>query len=97
MSEIIWDIMEMEAVERYYLDRPQENFRAKKPAIIITTGMFKAPNAKNRDRCTVWFGQGLGYWNFKSFSKAREKVREIVSKSQTETPIRIRIERRGEN
>jgi hypothetical protein len=88
--------MEMEAVERYYLDRPYEGIRAEKPGIIITTGMFRAPDAKNQEHFTVWFGQGIGHWNFKSIPKAQEKVKEILSKAHTRTSIHVRIRKRGD-
>jgi hypothetical protein len=97
MSEtILWELMAMEAVERYYLDRPEEGVRAEKPGIIITTGIFRALDAKNQEHFTVWFGQGIGHWNFKCLSHAQEKVKEILATAHSRTPICPRIRKRGE-
>lgn len=92
----LWDLMEMEAVERYYLDRPEEGVRAEKPGIIITTGMFRAPDAKNQEHFTVWFGQGIAHWNFKCLPHAQAKVKQILSTAHTKTRILPRIRKRNE-
>ena len=89
-SNILWDLMEMEARERYYLDR--EGFRAEKPGIIISTGVFRAPDAKKTEFYTVWFGQGTAHWNFTSLKKARAKVQEILATANV--PIKVRVEAR---
>lgn len=86
-SNILWELMEMEARERYYLDRT--GFRAKKPGIIISSGVFRSPDAKSNEYYTVWFGQGLAHWNFKSLKKAREKVKEILATAKM--PIKLRV------
>jgi len=87
---VLWELMEMEAKERYYLDRA--GYKAEKPGIIISTGLFRGPDAKNTEFYTVWFGQGIAHWNFKSLTKAREKVQEILA--TTNVPIRVRVEKR---
>lgn len=91
-EELLWDLMEMEAKERYYLDRPQDGIRAEKAGILISTGVFRAPDAKSSEFYTVWFST-IAHWNFKSLKKAREKVQEILSKATV--PIKARIEHRG--
>jgi hypothetical protein len=97
MSEtVLWELMEMEAVERYFLDRPEEGVRTERPGIIITTGMFRSPDAKNQEHFTVWFGQGIAHWNFKCLSHAQAKVKEILSTSRAKTPIFLRVRKRGD-
>jgi hypothetical protein len=82
--------MESEAVEAYYLDR--KGFEAERPGVIITDGMFLSPDAKKGEHFTVWFGQGIGHWNFKTLKDAQAKVAEILSKSRE--PITPRIVKR---
>ena len=97
MSEntLLWELMEMEAVERYYLDRPKEGVRAELPGIIITNAMFRAPDAKNLEHFTVWFGRGIAHWNCKNMTKARAKVQEILKTANK--PIVPRVRKRGED
>ena len=84
---ILWELMEMEAKERYFLDR--EGFKAERAGILITTGPFRGPDAKSNEWYTVWFGT-IAHWNFSSMKKAREKVQEILSKAVV--PITPRVE-----
>ena len=86
---ILWELMEMEAKERYFLDR--KGFKAERAGIIISMGVFTAPDAKPNEFYTVWFGT-IAHWNFKSLKKAREKVQEILSKAVV--PITPRVETR---
>lgn len=89
MSEqVLWELMEMEAKEQYYIDN------ATIPAIIISTGLWTDPRAKRSEYYTVWFGRGLASWNFKTLKAAREKVQEILATATK--PIQIRVEKGGE-
>ena len=89
---MVWELMEMEAVEKYYLNRPDEGFYAEKPGILIVTGPFVAPDAKRCEFFTVWFGQDIGHWNFRTLPQARAKVREILAAANR--PLQVVIEDR---
>lgn len=88
----LWELMEMEAVERYFIDR--EGFRAEGPGVIITSGIWRAPDCKSTEFYTVWFGQGIGHWNFTNLKCARGKVKEILATAKVS--IEVRVEKRGE-
>jgi hypothetical protein len=75
----LWDIVELEAVEKYYIWSDKEKRFAEKPAITINTGFTLAPDAKAIENYTVYFGEGLGHWNFKSIKKAHVKIGEILT------------------
>ena len=66
----LWDIVELEAVEKYYIWSDKEKRFAEKPAITINTGFTLAPDAKANENYTVYFGEGLGHWSFKSIKKS---------------------------
>lgn len=75
MSEqALWDIVEMEAIEKYYLWKDSEHRFAEKPAITLNTGF----TAVGKERYTLYFGNGIAHWNFTSVPKAHLKVGEIL-------------------
>ena len=75
MSEqALWDIVEMEAIEKYYLWKDSEHRFAEKPAITLNSGF----TAVGKERYTLYFGNGLGHWNFTSVMKAHRKVGELL-------------------
>ena len=90
-EKVLWELMEMEAVEKYYIDRPLR-FRAELPGIFISSGMFRSPDAKRTENYTVWFGRGIAHWNFTSLRKARIKAKEILDTANV--PIKVRVEAR---
>jgi len=82
MSEqVLWELMEMEAVEKCYLYNEQESKYAEKPAIIISSGPFVSPDAKKLEFYTVWFGQGIAHYNFKHLTDAERQMKAILSTS----------------
>lgn len=94
MSEqILWELMEMEAIEKYYLykEATEHEFGkyADRPAIIISTGPFVSPDARRTEFYTVWFGQGIAHYNFKNLADAENKVKEILATARTEVQAKI--------
>lgn len=83
MKRALWDLMEMEAVEKYYINS------AEKPGITINTGFMRAPNAKPNENYTVYFGSGIAHYNFKSLKKARQKAEEILNTAKK--PLKVRV------
>ena len=88
-EKLLFSLMEHEADVKYYLDRPQDDFKAEAPGMMITSGMFVAADAKKKEHYTLWFGQ-IAHWNFTSLEKAKEKAMEVLSKSKA--PILVRVE-----
>jgi len=90
MSEqILWELMEMEAIEKCYLYKAVEQTYADLPAIIISTGPFVSPDAKRTEFFTVWFGQGIAHYNFKHLVAAENKVKEILATARTGQQAKI--------
>jgi len=90
MSEqILWEIMDMEAVEKCYLYKSAEEKYAEKPAIIISSGPFVSPDAKRREFYTVWFGQGIAHYNVNNLAQADRKLREILSTAKVGMQAKI--------
>ena len=75
--------MEMEAKRAYFIDD------AEKPAAIISTSIFVAPDAKKGEWCSVYFGQGIQHWNTKTLKQAEAKVEEIFKTAKK--PIRVKV------
>jgi hypothetical protein len=73
-EQALWDIVEMEAIEKYYLWKDSEQKFAEKPAITLNTGFTSV----GKERYTLYFGNGLGHWGFTSVPKAHLKVGEIL-------------------
>lgn len=82
-EKALFDIMESEALQKYYIDNSE------KPAIIIVTGMWLAPNANKKDSYTLYFGEGITHYNFSNFKKAEEKATEILKTAKK--PISVRV------
>jgi hypothetical protein len=91
--DLLFEIMESEATDRYFFDRPLELFQASKPAVIITTGPFVAPDAKKNEFYTVWF-DGLEHWNFKGHRLAVTFVEKSIL---LKLPSRVTVRRERRN
>ena len=82
-KKALFELMESEADVKYFLDRPQDGFRAEGPGLIITSGAFSFGG-----RYTLWFGN-IAHWNFKSLRKAEEKAIEVLSKAKMCLLVRV--------
>lgn len=91
MSEnaVLWELMEMEAVEKCYLYNEQEERYADLPAIIISSGPFVSPDAKTLEFFTVWFGQGIEHYNFKHLTDAERRMKAILATSKKHKQAKI--------
>ena len=87
-EKMLFSLMEHEADVKYFLDRPQDDFKAEAPGMMITSGMFVAADAKKKEHYTLWFGQ-IAHWNFTSLEKAKEKAMEIVSRCKVKISVRV--------
>lgn len=87
MSDILFELMESNALEKYYIDN------AKSPGITIQCGVFTAPDAKKGQHYTVYFGNAIGHWNFSNLNKARAKAEEILAKAVY--PITVTVKHRN--
>ena len=92
-EQVLWELMEMEAVEKCYLykEATEHEFGkyADKPAIIISSGPFVSPDAKRTEFFTVWFGQGIAYYNFKNLVSAEKKLKEILASAKAGMQAKI--------
>lgn len=85
MSSIIWDLIESEARERYYVNDCEE------PAFLIGGGVF----ARKGKLCSLYMNTVCELGSFSSFKKAREKLKEIVAKAKL--PVKLyRIKNNGQ-
>jgi len=90
MSEkILWETMEMEAVEKCYLYNEEQGKYAESPAIIISSGPFVSPDAKKTEFFTVWFGQGIAHYNYKHLIDAERQMKAILSTSEKHRQAKI--------
>lgn len=95
MSEqVLWELMEMEAVESCYLFNEHEGKYAEKPAIIISSGPFVSPDAKRTEFYTVWLGQGIAHYNFKWLPLAEQKLKDILATAKEGKQAKI-VHRNG--
>jgi len=79
LSEVLFDLLESEADDKYFLPNVEGEGWSKKPAFIICSG----PYAKlGTTSWTVYMGRGLGDWTFKTHKQAQLKVMEIISKAK---------------
>lgn len=76
MNNILWDLIESEARERFFVDD------AKEPAFLISWGIF-SPNGK----CTLYLNTVGAINSFPTLSKARERIKELVESART--PIKV--------
>jgi hypothetical protein len=82
-QELLWEIMESEAVRRYIIGD------ATKSGILICNGPFTAPDAKRSEFYTVYFGNGIAHWNFKNLKLAEAKAEEILSTAKETVSVRV--------
>lgn len=81
-QEALFDVLELEAVDKYYLYKEDSKDFAKIPAFIICTGYFAKEGTSS---FTVYMGRGIADWTFKRYSNAKAKVLEAISKSDLQT------------
>lgn len=77
LVNVLFELVESEALEKYYLWSEEKQAYAKKAAITINTGFTTDPNAKSNERYTLYFGSGIAHFNFSNIKKAHVKVGEI--------------------
>ena len=78
MQDALFGLMESESELKYYLKKTGHLGYADKPAVIVATGMWLAPDHKKGEWYTVYFGTGIEHWNVKTIKQAKEKVAEIL-------------------
>jgi hypothetical protein len=79
LSDALFDILESEADDKYYLPNVEGEGWSKKPAFIICSG----PYAKlGKSSWTVYMGRGIADWTFKTQKQAQVKVFEVISKAK---------------
>ena len=91
--QVLWELMELEAVEKCYIYREDEQCYAELPAMLIASGPFVAPDAKRNEFYTLWFGQGMKHYNSRTLVKAERKMKEILSTAKRS--IQIKVEHRN--
>lgn len=84
LERTLWELIESEAERKYYID--DRNVAA----ITINTGTFIAPDAKNREWYTLYFGQGIAHYNFTSLKKAETKALEILNSSKKSIKVTVK-------
>lgn len=77
LRKALFDLVESEAIEKYYLWNEREQRYAVKPVITINRG-FTAAKSTQQKPFTLYFGAGIEYWNFKNIKQAHLKVGEIL-------------------
>jgi hypothetical protein len=82
LQETLFDVLELEAIDKYYLYKDDIKDFAKSPAFIICTGYFAK---MGKSSYTVYMGRGIADWTFKRYSDAKAKVLEAISKSNLQT------------
>lgn len=87
-SELLWEIMEGEAIRKYMIND------ATKPAMLICNGPFTAPDAKRREFYTVYFGSGIAHWNVRNLKLAEAKAEEILKTAKEPVAIKV-IDKEG--
>lgn len=78
LQEALFDILESEAIDKYYLYKHDIKGFANSPAFIICTGYFAKAGTRSY---TVYMGRGIADWTFKRYSDAKAKVLEAINKS----------------
>lgn len=93
-QELLFDLIETYADVNVFFDRPDDNFKAKGAAIIISSDAVGHFPKRRGDKYTVWFGRGMERWTFKTFKEAVFKVAVMLQKASTnkEMDITFRIE-----
>jgi len=76
VSKILWDLLESEARERFFIDAAPE------PAFLISWGIF-SPKGK----CTLYLNTVGAINSFPSLKKAEERIKELVESART--PIKV--------
>ena len=72
-ENILWDLVESEADEKYFLDTYKKD--AELPAILVI-GPYSPFSFGSR--WTVFLGRGIGHWFFRSKKGAIEQVMKII-------------------
>jgi len=87
-DNMLWDILEDEALVRLYFDR--EEFIAELPAITIFNQYELGFRAQRKgDKFTLWLGRGIAYWSFKTLQETILKVNELVKSSNAHISVRV--------
>jgi len=88
-ENILWDLIESEADEKYYLDRYEENAEL---AAIMVLGPY-SPFSESGS-WVVYFGDGIAKWKFRTHKEADAKVMEIIRSTKSEVWVR-KVEKNG--
>lgn len=80
VQEALFDILESEADYKYYLWIAEESKWAEEPAFLICSGAFAKWGKRSH---TVYFGNGLADWTFKTEKETKDKVFSAISKAKT--------------
>jgi len=86
-QELLFDLIESEADILYFFDR--KDFKATKPAIIITSSPVGHFPKRKGDHYTLWFGAGIERFTFKTKKEAIAKAEEFLSKYPLVKPRKI--------
>jgi hypothetical protein len=79
LSDTLFDLLESEADDKYYLPNVEKEGWLEKPAFIICSGMYAKLGTSS---WTVYMGRGLADWTFRTQKQARTKVIEVISKAK---------------
>jgi len=79
-KELLFDLIESEALVNIYLDR--EGFTAKGAGIIITSSVLGHFPKRKGDKVTLWFGLGVMKESFKTKKAAYQRAIEILQTAE---------------
>ena len=79
LSNTLFDLLESEADDKYYLPSIEGEGWSELPALIICSGPYAKLGVTS---WTVYMGRGLADWTFKTQKQAQAKVMEVISKSK---------------
>lgn len=81
-AELLFELMETEALVNVYFDRPSDKFQAKHPAIIIISSPLGHLPKMPGHKVTLWFGSGILRESYKKISEAYEKGLDLTIRAQ---------------
>jgi hypothetical protein len=79
VSNALFDILESEATDKYYLPSIDNEGWSKEPTFIICTSMYAKLGTSS---WTAYMGRGLMDWTFKTQKRAQAQVLDAISKSK---------------
>ena len=87
MVDALFDVLEGEAEDKYFLWKDNESRWAEMPAIIIGSGPFAKLGLHSY---TVYFGRGLADWTFKTHHEAEAKALEVLESAKSVKPFKVK-------